>query len=176
MPIEFQLLDALQTIHTPWLDPFMVFITTLGNGGFIWIILTGLFLLFPKTRCLGYAMALSLLLEALCCNVLLKPLVARIRPFDINMMIPLLIPTPHDFSFPSGHAGASFAVASALFFAKSRYWIPACILACLMAFSRLYLYVHYPSDVLAAIGIGFLTGWMAHRFLKKRCHKMTDTD
>lgn len=165
MPIEFEILDYLQTIRTPFLDQFMVLITTLGNGGIFWILLTVLFLAIPKTRTLGLVMALSLILEALCCNLLLKPLVARVRPFDVNTMVSLLIAPPHDFSFPSGHTGASFAIVSALFFGKNPCWIPTCFLASLIAFSRLYLYVHYPSDILAAIILGIITGWLSYRLI-----------
>ena len=110
-------------------------------------------------------MAVSLLLEVLCCNVILKPLVARVRPFDVNTAVQLLIARPTDFSFPSGHTGASFAVVSALYFSKNRLWMPSLILAMLIAFSRLYLYVHYPSDVLAGALIGIMAGWFGYALI-----------
>ena len=136
----------------------MTAVTGLGDGGWIWISLTVLLLLFPGTRKTGMAMALSLVLELLLCNVILKPLVARVRPFDVNTAIQLLVAPPSDDSFPSGHTAASFAAASALYFSKSRLWIPAAVLAVLIGFSRLYLYVHYPTDVLAGALLGILMG------------------
>ena len=160
--MELKFLDWLQTLHTPWLDAFMTAVTRLGNGGVLWIASAVLLLLFPKTRKLGAAVAISIALEIVCCNVILKPLVARPRPFEINKTVSLLITRPKDYSFPSGHTGASFAVTSALLFEKSRLWIPSMILAVLISFSRLYLYVHYPSDVIAGVLIGIMLGWLGN--------------
>lgn len=163
MHFELSVLDLIQShLRGGFLDTAMPLITTLGNGGAIWIGCSVLLLLIPRTRKAGAAMAVSLLLEALCCNVILKPLVARVRPCDVNTAVQLLVARPTDFSFPSGHAGASFAAASALYFSKNRLWIPSLVLAALIAFSRLYLYVHYPSDVLAGTMIGMMTGWFGY--------------
>ena len=96
----------------------------------------------------------------------IKPLVGRIRPYDINTAVGLLIPRPTDFSFPSGHTGASFAAAAALEDSNYRLRIPAWVLAVLIAFSRLYLYVHYPTDVLAGAMLGILTGWTATEMVR----------
>ena len=158
MTLELNILDWIQTLHTSAGDSLMVFITNLGNSGFIWILLDILLLIFPKTRRVGAAMAFALILELILCNGVLKPLVGRTRPFDINTDVALLISPPADFSFPSGHTASGFAAASALCFAKSRLRFPALILAALIAFSRLYLYVHFPSDGLAGILLGVLTG------------------
>ena len=106
--------------------------------------------------------------RAYLCNVILKPLAARPRPFEVNMGVRLLIEAPKDFSFPSGHTGASFAAAAALFFVGSRGWIPAAVLAALIGFSRLYLYVHYPTDVLAGALLGIAAGWAACRLFRNR--------
>lgn len=158
---ELSLLDWIQAnLRSPLGDALMVAISALGNGGVLWLCL-GVLLLFPKqSRKLGGAVLLSLGLEILCCNFLLKPLVSRPRPCDVNRAVQLLIPRPEDFSFPSGHTGASFAAASGLFFSRSRLWIPALVLVLLIAFSRLYLYVHYPTDVLAGAALGIVTGWL----------------
>lgn len=160
--MELKILDWIQIIHVSWLDKLMVGITTLGNGGIIWIVSAAALLIIPKMRKAGTAMAVSLALEVLCCNVILKSLIARIRPCDVNAAVHLLIRRPADFSFPSGHTGAAFAAAAALYFGKNKLWIPACVLAVLMGFSRLYLYVHYPSDVLAAAMIGIMLGWFGN--------------
>lgn len=148
------------------LDQLMPRITYLGDAGIFWICLTILMLLFPKSRKIGAGMALSLLIGLVVCNVVMKPLFARIRPYDYQWLyhsrvIPLLIQAETDFSFPSGHTIASFEAATALCIRDRKSGIPALILACLIAFSRLYLYVHYPTDVLCSavlgIGIGILS-------------------
>lgn len=157
MTWEFSVLDFIQgNLRSGFGDLLMLLITRLGDGGMIWIILALALLINPKTRKTGAALAAALALEALCSNLILKPLVARIRPCDINPAVQLLIPRPDDFSFPSGHTGFSFAGAAVLFFHKSRLRIPALILAGLIGFSRLYLYVHYPTDVLAGAGLGIM--------------------
>ena len=160
LSFELTILDWIQTnLRNPIMDLLVPAITTLGNSGLIWIILAGILILMPKYRKVGAAVMAGLVLEVVCCNLVLKPLVARIRPCDVNTAVQLLIPRPDDFSFPSGHTGASFAAAAALFADRNRLWIPSLILALLIAFSRLYLYVHYPTDILAGAAIGMMAGW-----------------
>ena len=120
MEFEFWILDFLQTLHHPLLDVLMKGASFLGNGGILWIILTIVLLCIPKTRTAGMIMAVSLCADALLCNVLLKPAVARIRPYDVNTAVSLLIKAPLDYSFPSGHTAASFAAVSALYFADQK--------------------------------------------------------
>lgn len=159
---EFAVLDFMQeNLRSDVVDSMMVFITRLGNGGRIWIALAVILLLFKKTRRTGIIVTISLILELFLCNIVLKPLVARIRPFDVNDAVQLLISAPKDYSFPSGHTGAGFAVVAALYGSRSGLWKPTLILASLIAFSRMYLYVHYPTDILGGILLGILTGWVA---------------
>lgn len=166
MSFELSLLHALREyLACAPLDVLMPVVTVLGNGGALWIISAALLLLRPKTQRSGAAMALSLMLEAFLCNRLFKPLVARPRPFAAEPSMVLLISPPGGFSFPSGHTGASFAAASALYFEGNRLWRPATVLAGLIGFSRMYLFVHYPSDVLAGAALGILTGWLSTRML-----------
>ena len=133
-------------LRTDMLTPFMKSVTFLGNGGWFWILCAVVLLAVPKTRKTGYAAALSLIFGAIVTNLLLKNIVARPRPFaEIEALIPM-ITKPKDFSFPSGHTAVSFAVTSALYFCKNKIWIPSALLSLLIAFSRMYLYVHYPSD------------------------------
>ncbi len=143
-----------------FLDVLMPVITRLGSEGAIWIVLAIALFINRKYRKVGFAILCSLALELLLCNIILKPLVARIRPCDVNMAVQLLINRPTDFSFPSGHTAASFATVSALYFSRQRLWKPALALAVLISFSRLYLYVHYPTDVLAGIMLGIIVGFM----------------
>lgn len=160
MQFELSILDFIQAnMRNPFMDAVMPLVTSLGNGGLIWLGGAAVLLLSSKTRKAGAAMAVGLALEVLCCNVILKPLVGRIRPCDVNTTVHLLIARPADYSFPSGHTGASFASMSALYFSKNRLWIPSLALAALIAFTRLYLYVHYPSDILAGALIGIMAGW-----------------
>ena len=160
LSFEFAVLDWIQAnLQSPLMDLLMPAITALGSGGLIWIALAGILILIPKYRKAGVAVLAGLVLEVVCCNLVLKPLVARVRPCDVNTAVQLLIARPDDFSFPSGHTGASFAAVSALYAERNRLWIPALVLAAFIAFSRLYLYVHYPTDVLAGAAIGVMAGW-----------------
>ena len=160
--IDFSILNFIQAhFRCAFLDGIMPAITSLGNAGIFWIALTVLMLLIPKCRRVGVVMAAALAMDVVLCNGIIKPLAARIRPYDINTAVQLIVAKPTDYSFPSGHSAASFAAVSALYFSRSKLWIPGFILALLIAFSRLYLYVHYPSDVLAGIIIGILLGYLA---------------
>lgn len=166
--MELRFLDFLQTIHTPLLDKILAFITSLGNAGIIWIVLAVVLLILPKTRKTGIIVAAALLMDFILCNLILKNLVARVRPYDVNTAIAILIKKPLDFSFPSGHTAASFAAMTALFLAKmKKAWIAALILAVLIAFSRLYFYVHYPTDVLGGAVVGILSGIIGYTIVEK---------
>lgn len=166
MGIEFQILDALQKIHTPILDKFMAAITSLGNAGIIWIILAAVLLIYPKTRKTGIIVAAAYLIL---CNVILKNLIARTRPYDINTAVQIIIAKPHDYSFPSGHTAASFASVAALYLAGAKKgWKIAGVLAVLIAFSRLYFYVHFSTDVLGGIVFGILSGVIGYEIVKKK--------
>ena len=166
--MELQILDALQKIHTPIMDTLMCGITRLGDAGMIWILLCIVLLLMPKTRKSGMVLLAALLADLLICNVILKPTIQRIRPFDVITDIELLVKRPLDYSFPSGHTAASFTSVMALYLAgEKKLWIPALVLAVLIAFSRLYLYVHYPTDVLGGVIIGVISGALGYWLVKK---------
>ena len=160
--VDLSVLDFIQAhLSNAFCDTVMPLITALGNAWLIWILLALALTAIPKYRRLGITVAAALVMDVIICNGIIKPLVARIRPFDVNTAVQLIIAKPTDYSFPSGHTAASFTAVSALYFRRSRLWIPAFVLALLIAFSRLYLYVHYPSDVLAGIFIGILLGYLA---------------
>lgn len=150
------------------LDPIMKLLSTIGNGGAFWIVLTALLLCFRRTRRAGACCAAAMLLTFLAVNCAIKPLVARTRPYEQFTDLSILVARAHDFSFPSGHSANSFACAWALFrSAPRKYGAPALVLAALIAFSRLYVGVHYPSDVLAGVAIGILLAEIAVRMLKR---------
>lgn len=168
MNIELNILDWIQTLHTPFLDKIMAFITRLGDAGIIWIVLSIVLLLIPKTRKSGAVMVAALVVDVLLCNIVLKNLVARTRPYDVNTGVHLLVAKLHDYSFPSGHTAASFASVTALYLAgEKKLWKFALVLACLIAISRLYLYVHYPTDVLGGILFGVISGYLGYRKVLK---------
>mgnify|MGYP002519401442 CR=1 FL=1 len=155
-----------------FLDFIMPLITILGDAGIFWIACSVILLLFPKYRKAGLSMGLALLFGVVVCNMILKPWVGRIRPYDYQLIhfgktIELLVATPHDFSFPSGHTIASFEAAVALTIHNRKLGIPAMILAVLIAFSRMYLYVHYPTDVLASVVLGTAFAFLASFIVKK---------
>lgn len=168
MPFDFAILDWIQLhLRCGFLDFLAPRITALGDHGFFWILLAAALLLRPKTRRMGAAVALSLLLEFAACDLLIKPLIARPRPCDLNPAVALLIPRPYGCSFPSGHTGASFASAFALLRCKSPLAIPALALATLIALTRLYLYVHFPTDVLGGLLLGLASGWAGERLTRR---------
>lgn len=159
MGIEIQFLDWLQTLHSPIVDKIMLGITCLGDAGIFWIVLAVILLLLPKTRKSGLIVAVALCIDVIVCNGILKNLFARTRPFDVNEAVQLLITAPKDFSFPSGHTAASFAAVAALYFAgEKKLWKVSLVLAVLIAFSRMYLYVHYPTDILGGVLVGLGAG------------------
>lgn len=163
MEIETGILDWIQNIRTPLGDVLMPFISRLGDAGAIWILLAVILLLIPKTRKSGAILAAALCVDIVLCNGILKHLFRRIRPCDINTSVQLLITRPNDFSFPSGHTAAAFAAVTALDAAdEKKLWKPSLVLAIFMAFSRLYLYVHYPTDILGGIITGVVSGYIGY--------------
>lgn len=163
---ELNVLDWIaQHLHTVFLDTVMPAISRLSDRGEIWIFLGVLLILFGRkkqTWGIGVQVLAALLLSLLLCNLFLKNAVGRVRPFMIRDTVELLIRAPMDPSFPSGHSSASFAAASVLVLTRWKGRWAALVLAALIAFSRLYLYVHFPTDVLAGILVGVLCGVLAH--------------
>ncbi len=173
--MEIQILDWIQNLRTPAGDVLMPMITSLGNVGIAWIILAALLLMIRRTRRTGAVLAAALVLDVILCNGIIKNAVARMRPFDRNPLAELLIHKPLDYSFPSGHTAASFAAASGLYFAgERRLWKPALVLAALIAFSRLYLYVHYPTDVVGGAVLGIFCGYLAEKIVERVSEKKAD--
>ena len=161
--MEISILNWIQSMRIPIGDAAIPLITKLGDAGMIWILLSVVLLLIPRTRKSGAILAAALCVDVVLCNGILKNLFRRIRPCDVNTSIQLLVARPDDFSFPSGHTAASFAAVAALYFAGERkLCIPALVLAVFIAFSRLYLYVHYPTDILGGIAVGIFAGYVGN--------------
>lgn len=168
---EFGLLEKMHdALQCGFLDCVMPWITKLGDNGIFCIAVAVLLLCFKRTRRAGLMLGIALLCGVLCGNLCLKNLVARTRPYDLpGVHVSLLVDVLHDYAFPSGHTLACFEMATVLLMThrKSMGW-PALVIALSVAFSRLYLFVHYPTDVLAGILLGvafgmvgvYLGGWL----------------
>jgi undecaprenyl-diphosphatase len=140
-------------------DRIMVWITWLGNGITIWAIIGLALIISKKYRKHGVMIVAALILCFLVGNLSIKPIVARTRPFDVMPLLGgLLVKAPTDFSFPSGHTMCAFASSVVIFNMNKKIGIFTLILSSLIGFSRLYLYVHYPSDVFGGMIIGILVG------------------
>jgi undecaprenyl-diphosphatase len=151
---EFGLLYALQQIHSPVLDGIMTVLSDLGNAGIFWIALSLVLTVSPKYRRTGIQMMVSIVVTFIIGNLVLKNIVMRARPCQIDTTVALLVHIPSDYSFPSGHSMNGFATSVALCYNDKKFGIPAVILAALIAFSRLYNFVHFPTDVLFGAILG----------------------
>ncbi len=154
LAFDFQILDWIQMIRFDLLDWLMVVITHMGDAGIVWIVLGLALCVKKKYRPYGLMVLGSLLLGLLLGNLTLKPLIGRLRPFQVREGVVLLIAPPGEFSFPSGHTLSSFEAAFVLRYMDKRAGRAALVLAALIAFSRLYLYVHFPTDILGGILLG----------------------
>lgn len=172
--IDFAILNTIQEhCRSPLLDNILSFISHLGDLGTVWLLLSLLLVLHRRTRPAGISLLVALFAANLLGNFIIKPLVERPRPFWLSPPADLLPAALREtsFSFPSGHTISSFAAACALITHSRHLGIPALLLACLIAFSRLYLYVHFPSDVLAGMILGILTGVTSGKLTQKVTHK-----
>ncbi|MBQ2855134.1 MAG: phosphatase PAP2 family protein [Oscillospiraceae bacterium] len=180
MSFDLPILDWIQAhLQSGLMDTIWPIITMFGDAGIFWMVWATLLLFIPKYRRTGLGMWFALAMGLLICNITLKPLVGRIRPYDFQITElgktwndllaggELLVELPHDFSFPSGHTIASFEACTVLLLNSKLMGIPAVILAILIAFSRLYLYVHYPSDVIFSVFAGILFGILGNLIAKK---------
>ena len=167
LELEFSILYFIQGLHTPFLDRFMTAVTSLGDKGWFFIVLGIILFCFKRTRKMGAAVLLSLAAGGLIGNVVLKNLVMRDRPCWIDESVRLLIQNPKDFSFPSGHTLASFETAVSIFLYNRKWGVPVIVLASVIALSRLYLFVHFPTDVLSVMALGIFIGLYVHRTIEK---------
>ena len=185
---DLPILNWIQAhLQSTVLDFIMPYITILGDAGIFWIACAVILMLIPKHRKAGFSMGIALIFGVVVCNMILKPLVGRIRPYNYNLEVlklqwqdflvhgKLLVETPHDFSFPSGHTIASFEASVALYKNNKRLGIPALILSSLISFSRMYLYVHYPTDVIASVILGtvfaLIANWIVHTVAAKLANR-----
>lgn len=149
------LLWIQENLRNDFLTPVFLFITKLGDAGFIFLVLSVLLLIVPGTRKTGIAAGVSLGVTSLLVNLILKKLFCRVRPYEWGTGLELLIEKQSDYSFPSGHTAAAFAVAVVVYrLLPKKYGVPVLIFAFLMGISRIYVGVHYLGDIIG----GALTG------------------
>ena len=185
MKVEIEFLHVLQGLHNPILDRIMLFITRLGDGNFVWILISIFMILMPPIRKLmnkecddeylktvsrrkntGVTVIIALILSIILVNLCMKPFFGRLRPFQVDSVFCLnnaggLIQNLKDSSFPSGHTSAAFAAAVAIFLSKKKSGIIAIVLASLIAFSRMYFFVHFPTDILGGMAAGIICAKVA---------------
>lgn len=167
--IDFSILFWIQEhLRCAFLDVVLPFLTTICNNGEIWIAGAIVLLFFKKYRRYGVFLLVALLLGSLIGNEIIKPLVARVRPCNSVSMLPdMLVSVPSSFSFPSGHTVSSAVGATVLTRANKKFGFAAIPVAALIAFSRLYVFVHFPTDVLAGAILGFAIGFVCVTFGNK---------
>lgn len=154
-------LTRLSKKRTPKLNKIMILITTAGNHGYIWFAFSIPFLLMNKWRYTGFTMLLAMCFAWLGGEVAIKHIVGRVRPCNKSFEKDLLIKNPPHYSFPSGHTTSSFAVSTVMLLMCPSLFVPVFLFACLMGFSRMYLLVHYPTDVFAGVFFGIICGLIA---------------
>ncbi len=168
---EAQFLQSLQAIRSPFLDKAMEILSMLGDHGLFCICLGLILLIFSKTRSTGIKVLLSMAIAYIVANLIIKNVVGRVRPFEAYPYLEALINKPHDSSFPSGHTVNVFAAATAIFLENKKWGTFALIIAALVAFSRLYNCVHYPTDVLAGAAIGIIFAVLVHYLIYPACER-----
>lgn len=149
------------------MDKFMVVITSLGDKGLIWIVMALILLAVKKYRKIGIILLIALLMTSLLGEGIVKNIVQRPRAFITYPDISIIINPPTSFSFPSGHTASSFAAAVVLGHYFKKWSFLFYFLATLIAFSRLYLFVHYPSDIIVGIALGTICGLLTIKLLDK---------
>lgn len=176
--MEQAILDGIQLIRNPFMDIFFSVLTRMGDHAEIWLLLIFIMSRKRERRDTAWLAVVSIIIELIIVSLILKPVFMRVRPF-LAYEIDILIPGPIGSSFPSGHAASSLAVAYLLFRENASYKYPIMLTALLMAFSRVYVYVHYPSDVIVGMVIGVAIGEYVYRkrdffiaLLNKGLHRM----
>lgn len=155
-----------ENFKSDFCDKIMPIITSIGNKGFVWIVISIILFFQEKTRKYSYMMITSLLGSLIIGNIILKLTIRRPRPFDVFNYIELLIKKPLDFSFPSGHTMTAFACSFIIYSFNKKLGFISFVLALLIAYSRVYLFVHFPSDIIAGAIIGIIIAYLSKKFIQ----------
>ena len=173
--MDFSILYAIQAIRSPAFDQIMLFITKLmGSYGQIWLFVALGLIIFKKTRKMGICVLVSYILVLVVGHVCLKDLIARPRPCHLDESIELLVKRPTSFSCPSTHTAWAFAGATSIYLYLKKAGIITFIIAAIMGFSRMYLFVHFPTDVLFGIVLGVVLAIVAKLILEKKIFPKTN--
>lgn len=173
--LDWSILEFIQNnFRNPILDNVMKFFTKIGDIGAVWIAIAIVFLFIKKYRNTGIKIAVGLILVSILGNLVFKNIFARPRPFILDKDIELLISAPFGFSFPSGHSFSSFVAAIIIFLDDRRMGYFALLVAGLIAISRVYLYVHFPSDILAGMLLGILLGIIIDKIYSRRLENIRE--
>jgi undecaprenyl-diphosphatase len=159
-------------MHTPVLNGVMIFFSGIGNLGSVWIILALVMVMRRKTRNYGLILLIVLLLTAILGEGILKNLIKRNRPFMMLNSLKLLIPPPGSYSFPSGHTASSFSAFGVFYYLNLKYKYPVFFTAFLIAFSRIYLGVHYFTDIMGGVILGLSVSYAVCNYYKKNSDKI----
>ena len=164
-----------ETLRIDVLNPVIVFLTKLGNGGFFWLALSLVLLIPKRTRKAGLVSLISMVVCYIIVNLGIKPAVARLRPYDAYPFLHPIVPPQKEYSFPSGHTVNGFACSTILVrMLPKKAWLPLVILAAVIALTRLYVGVHYPSDVIAGFLIALALSqivWILYTNILRRSKK-----
>lgn len=163
--IDFGILKFLQTLHNDVLDFIMRIFTHAGDNGYIWIAITLILICIPKTRRMGIYLGITLIIEVVLNDLIIKEIIQRERPFLQREGIDTIIKQPSGYSFPSGHTASSFAAATAIYQYSKRWGTVSYVLAAFIAFSRMYFFVHFPTDILAGTILGIFIGIGTNKLL-----------
>lgn len=179
---DLSVFEWIQSIQNGFLNTLMVIITTLGDEGIIFILMGIVLLFMKKHRKAGFAILIALVVMLICNNLVLKELIARARPFNLYELDPIkyadwggeaaryffpdLVHKPSSYSFPSGHTSSAFAAAIAVLCYNRKIGIPTTVFAAFMGFSRIYVEVHYCTDVIAGVIVGVVYALLAALIVK----------
>lgn len=167
--MELSILHSIQALHNPVLDQIMitVFNTLVGSLGQLWIVVGLVLLVIPKTRKCGAAVLVSYFVSFLIGNEWLKDLIARPRPCAVDDTVQMIVKKPSSFSCPSVHTYLAFSSAMVIFHYYKKAGIGVFVFAALVGFSRMYFFVHYPTDVLFGAVLGIVTAFVVCVLLDK---------
>ena len=168
---EADFLLWLQNLRVPFMDGLMTFFSMLGHNGIFCLIFGILLIVFKKTRRSGIEVMIAMVLSFIISYLIVKNLVARVRPFETYDFLVPLGNAPHGWSFPSVHSTFAFATATVIFCNYKKIGIFALVIAALVAFSRLYMGAHYPTDVLVGSVFGVIFALLAHYLIFPKCEK-----